>query len=131
MPRWRWPLSWACRAPTWWVRQLPPGPRPHPGLHMHALQAAGAACPAHGGPCGAHLCPQYTSPCTHTHTHASLSLTSLPAVLLLLPRQYVGTLFNLAKAEQQLGRQERSQELLREVARRARGVAGGGWGRAG
>ncbi|PRW33326.1 serine threonine- kinase receptor R831 [Chlorella sorokiniana] len=37
---------------------------------------------------------------------------------------YVGTLFNLAKAEQQLGRQEAAQRLLREVLRRSKGVAG-------
>ncbi|PSC69236.1 sulfotransferase [Micractinium conductrix] len=37
---------------------------------------------------------------------------------------YVGTLFNLAKAEQQRGEQERSQALLLQVVESARGVAG-------
>jgi hypothetical protein len=39
--------------------------------------------------------------------------------------QYVGLLFNLAKAEQQLGRQERSQALMEQVLQQAKGVAGG------
>ena len=39
--------------------------------------------------------------------------------------QYVGLLFNLAKAEQQLGRQERSQALMGQVLQQAKGVAGG------
>ncbi|KAI3431774.1 hypothetical protein D9Q98_010530 [Chlorella vulgaris] len=38
---------------------------------------------------------------------------------------YVGTLFNLAKAEQQLGRQEASQALMGQVLELADGVAGG------
>lgn len=36
----------------------------------------------------------------------------------------MGTLFNLAKAEQQLGRQDAAQRLLREVLQRSKGVAG-------
>ncbi|KAL4439889.1 hypothetical protein ABPG75_002890 [Micractinium tetrahymenae] len=37
---------------------------------------------------------------------------------------YVGTLFNLAKAVQQLGEQERSQKLMQRVLAQAKGVSG-------
>ena len=46
--------------------------------------------------------------------------SSCPAV----PLQYVGTLFNLAKAEQQLGRQQASQALIERVLESAQGVSG-------
>lgn len=36
----------------------------------------------------------------------------------------MGTLFNLAKAVQQLGKEERSQELMRRVLAQAKGVSG-------
>lgn len=41
------------------------------------------------------------------------------------PWQYMGTLFNLAKAVQQLGEQERAQELMRQVLAQSKGVSGG------
>lgn len=47
-----------------------------------------------------------------------------PLPLHLSAVQYVGTLFNLAKAEQQLGRQEASQALMGQVLELADGVAG-------
>ncbi|KAI7842753.1 hypothetical protein COHA_003502, partial [Chlorella ohadii] len=43
---------------------------------------------------------------------------------------YVGTLFNLAKAEQQLGRREAAQALLRDVLQRSKGIAGASYTKA-
>lgn len=62
-------------------------------------------------------------PHTHPHPTHPTQLTP-PTPHTCSAPQHVGNLFNLAKVEQQLGREAQAQELLGEVLARAKGVAG-------
>jgi hypothetical protein len=115
------------------VRLLPDGGCPccchGPALRLAAHRSAAAARLAKGSAQGAlstKLCACCIVPCQLSCTAAAPALADETVPLRCHPivPQYVGTLFNLAKAEQQLGRQGESQTLMRRVLHLARGVAG-------